>query len=120
MARNKIALIGAGNIGGTLAHLIGLKELGDVAMFDVFGGDAAEHVEKDDVAQLLEADQVGQGATDVAGPDERDLAASHGSPRKLCAMRRATQAPSRRPRDVLILRRWRDKWAAHPGCGRSR
>ena len=41
MARSKIALIGAGNIGGTLAHLIGLKELGDVAMFDVFGGVAA-------------------------------------------------------------------------------
>jgi malate dehydrogenase len=41
MARNKIALIGAGNIGGTLAHMIGLKELGDVALFDVFGGVAA-------------------------------------------------------------------------------
>ena len=41
MARNKIALIGAGNIGGTLAHLIGLKELGDVTLFDVFGGVAA-------------------------------------------------------------------------------
>ena len=41
MARNKIALIGAGNIGGTLAHLVGLKELGDVALFDVFGGVAA-------------------------------------------------------------------------------
>ncbi len=41
MARNKIALIGAGNIGGTLAHLIGLKQLGDVVMFDVFGGVAA-------------------------------------------------------------------------------
>ncbi len=41
MARNKIALIGAGNIGGTLAHLLGLKELGDVVMFDVFGGVAA-------------------------------------------------------------------------------
>ena len=38
MARNKIALVGAGNIGGTLAHLVGLKELGDVALFDVFGG----------------------------------------------------------------------------------
>jgi malate dehydrogenase len=35
MARNKIALIGAGNIGGTLAHLAGLKELGDVVLFDV-------------------------------------------------------------------------------------
>src|SRR5690242_4268276 len=41
MARNKIALIGAGNIGGTLAHLAGLKELGDVVLFDVFGGVAA-------------------------------------------------------------------------------
>src|SRR5487761_2560946 len=41
MARNKIALIGAGNIGGTLAHMIGLKELGDVTLFDVFGGVAA-------------------------------------------------------------------------------
>jgi len=30
MARNKIALIGSGMIGGTLAHMIGLKELGDV------------------------------------------------------------------------------------------
>jgi len=41
MARNKIALIGAGNIGGTLAHLAGLKELGDVVLFDVFAGFAA-------------------------------------------------------------------------------
>src|ERR1700751_3530307 len=38
MARNKIALIGAGQIGGTLAHLIGLKELGDVVMFDIAEG----------------------------------------------------------------------------------
>jgi malate dehydrogenase len=41
MARSKIALIGAGNIGGTLAHLIGLKELGDVVLFDIAGGVAA-------------------------------------------------------------------------------
>ncbi len=38
MARNKIALIGAGNIGGTLAHLAGLKELGDVVLFDIVDG----------------------------------------------------------------------------------
>ncbi|MEA2991525.1 MAG: malate dehydrogenase [Alphaproteobacteria bacterium] len=38
MARNKIALIGAGQIGGTLAHLIGLKHLGDVVMFDIAEG----------------------------------------------------------------------------------
>ena len=38
MARNKIALVGAGNIGGTLAHLIALKQLGDVVLFDVVAG----------------------------------------------------------------------------------
>ena len=38
MARKKIALIGGGQIGGTLAHLIGLKELGDVVMFDIAEG----------------------------------------------------------------------------------
>jgi malate dehydrogenase len=38
MARKKIALIGAGQIGGTLAHLVGLKQLGDVVMFDVMEG----------------------------------------------------------------------------------
>lgn len=38
MARKKIALIGAGNIGGTLAHLVGLKELGDVVLFDIIEG----------------------------------------------------------------------------------
>jgi malate dehydrogenase len=38
MARPKIALIGSGQIGGTLAHLIGLKELGDVVMFDIAEG----------------------------------------------------------------------------------
>jgi len=38
MARDKIGLIGSGQIGGTLAHLIGLKELGDVVMFDIAEG----------------------------------------------------------------------------------
>jgi len=38
MARNKIALVGAGQIGGTLALLSGLKELGDVVLFDVIEG----------------------------------------------------------------------------------
>ena len=36
--RKKITLIGAGQIGGTLAHLIALKELGDVVLFDVAAG----------------------------------------------------------------------------------
>ncbi|MDP3317883.1 MAG: malate dehydrogenase, partial [Bosea sp. (in: a-proteobacteria)] len=38
MARKKIALIGAGQIGGTLAHLAGLKELGDIVLFDIADG----------------------------------------------------------------------------------
>ena len=38
MARNKIALIGGGQIGGTLAHLAGLKELGDIVIFDIADG----------------------------------------------------------------------------------
>ena len=38
MGRNKIALIGGGNIGGTLAHLAALKKLGDVVVFDIVEG----------------------------------------------------------------------------------
>ena len=38
MARAKIALIGAGQIGGTLAHLAALKELGDIVLFDIAEG----------------------------------------------------------------------------------
>src|ERR1700731_3636355 len=53
MARNKIALIGAGQIGGTLAHLIGLKELGDVVMFDV-----AEGVPQGKALDLVQASPV--------------------------------------------------------------
>ena len=38
MSRRKIALIGGGQIGGTLAHLVALKELGDVVLFDIVEG----------------------------------------------------------------------------------
>ena len=38
MARSRIALIGAGQIGGTLAHLAGIRELGDVVLVDVVEG----------------------------------------------------------------------------------
>lgn len=38
MARKKIALIGGGQIGGTLAHLVSLKDLGDVVIFDIVDG----------------------------------------------------------------------------------
>src|SRR6202035_1157973 len=38
MAHKKIALIGAGHIGGTLAHLAAMKELGDIVLFDIIDG----------------------------------------------------------------------------------
>ena len=38
MARSRIALIGAGQIGGTLAHLAGLRDLGEIVLFDVVDG----------------------------------------------------------------------------------
>ena len=38
MSRRKVALIGGGQIGGTLAHLVALKELGDVVLFDIIEG----------------------------------------------------------------------------------
>ncbi len=53
MARPKIALIGAGQIGGTLAHLVGLKELGDVVLFDV-----AEGIPQGKALDLIESSPV--------------------------------------------------------------
>ena len=44
MSRKKISLIGAGNIGGTLAHLIGLKELADVFIVDIAQGLSLIHI----------------------------------------------------------------------------
>ena len=64
MARDKIALIGSGQIGGTLAHLIGLKELGDVVMFDI--------------AELLQTDEVSQRSADLTGAKPSNLVARHG------------------------------------------
>lgn len=64
MARKKIALIGAGQIGGTLAHLIGLKELGDVVLFDVVEG--IPQGKALDIAQ----------STPIAGSDTRYLGAN--------------------------------------------
>jgi malate dehydrogenase len=67
MARSKIALIGAGSIGGTLAHLVGLKELGDVVLFDVFGGVAAGKALDLEQAGAIEGyDAVMAGGSDYA------------------------------------------------------
>jgi malate dehydrogenase len=38
MARSRIALIGAGQIGGTIAHLAGIRDLGEVVLFDLVDG----------------------------------------------------------------------------------
>jgi malate dehydrogenase len=67
MARNKIALIGAGNIGGTLAHMVGLKELGDIVLFDIVEG--VPQGKGLDIAESSPVDQFDariQGANDYA------------------------------------------------------
>ena len=53
MARPKIALIGAGQIGGTLAHLAAMKELGDVVLFDI--ASSATRVKREISAQITQA-----------------------------------------------------------------
>ena len=62
MARKKIALIGAGQIGGTLAHLIGLKELGDVVLFDI-----AEGIPQGKALDLVESSPVEGFDAKIAG-----------------------------------------------------
>ena len=73
MARAKIALIGAGQIGGTLAHLAALKELGDVVLFDI-----AEGIPQGKALDIAEAGPVDkydarlkgtQDYADIAGAD---------------------------------------------------
>ena len=73
MARNKIALVGAGNIGGTLAHLVGLKELGDVILFDIVEGipqgKALDLVESSPVEGFDSAMKGANDYADIAGAD---------------------------------------------------
>ena len=62
MKRNKIALIGGGQIGGTLAHLAGLKELGDVVIFDIVKG-----IPQGKALDLAEASPVSPYNVDLQG-----------------------------------------------------
>ena len=62
MKRNKIALIGGGQIGGTLAHLAGLKELGDVVIFDIVKG-----IHQGKALDLAEAAPVSSYNVDLKG-----------------------------------------------------
>jgi malate dehydrogenase len=68
--RNKIALIGAGMIGGTLAHLAGLKELGDIVLFDV--ADGTPQGKALDISQSAAVD--GFNATITGTTDYKDIA----------------------------------------------
>lgn len=71
--RNKISLIGAGNIGGTLAHLAGLKNLGDVVLFDIADGAAkgkALDIEQSSVVEDFDSHMIGtKDYSDIAGSD---------------------------------------------------
>jgi malate dehydrogenase len=66
--RNKIALIGAGQIGGTLALLSGLKELGDVAIVDI-----AEGIPQGKALDLMEASTVEAFDAEFVGSNEYDV-----------------------------------------------
>jgi len=71
--RNKIALIGAGNIGGTLAHLAGLKNLGDIVILDVAEGVAkgkALDIEQSSVIESFDSNIIGTSSyEEIAGSD---------------------------------------------------
>jgi len=60
--RKKISLIGAGQIGGTLAHLIALKELGDIVLFDV-----AEGIAKGKALDIAQSSSVDGFSVDIKG-----------------------------------------------------
>ena len=68
MARPKIALIGAGQIGGTLAHLAGLKELGDVVLFDI-----AEGIPQGKALDLVQSSPVEAFDASFAGTNSYEL-----------------------------------------------
>jgi malate dehydrogenase len=69
MARTKIGLIGSGQIGGTLAHLIGQKQLGDVVLFDV-----AEGIPQGKALDLAEASPIEGYDVNLSGTqDYKDL-----------------------------------------------
>lgn len=68
----KISLIGSGNIGGTLAHLISLKELGDVVLFDV-----AEGVPQGKALDIMQANTLSGSDIKIKGTnDYKDIADS--------------------------------------------
>jgi malate dehydrogenase len=71
--KNKISLIGAGNIGGTLAHLAGLKELGDIVLLDISDGTAkgkSLDIEQSSAIDLFDSSIIGtKNYEDISGSD---------------------------------------------------
>lgn len=84
MARNKIALVGAGQIGGTLALLAGLKELGDIVLFDVAEGmPAGKGLDIAQASAVEGFDAVVAGSNDYAAIKGADVViVTAGIPRK--------------------------------------
>jgi len=84
MARKKIALVGAGQIGGTLAHLVALKELGDVVLFDIMEGmPAGKALDLAESTPVAGANAALVGASDYAAIEGADVViVTAGVPRK--------------------------------------
>ena len=84
MARNKIALVGAGQIGGTLALLAGLKQLGDIVLFDVAEGmPAGKALDLAQTAPVEGFDAALSGSNDYAAIKGADVViVTAGIPRK--------------------------------------
>ena len=73
MARAKIALIGAGMIGGTLAHIAAREALGDVILFDIVDGvPQGKALDLNEATPVFGSDSLLKGASDyadIAGAD---------------------------------------------------
>ena len=84
MARKKLAMIGAGQIGGTLALLAAQKNLGDVVLFDVFGGVAkGKALDLNQLGVLDHSDQEVTGTDSYADIKDADVCiVTAGFPRK--------------------------------------
>src|SRR6266853_117206 len=98
MARDKIALIGSGQIGGTLAHLIGLKELGDVVMFDIAAGVPRKPgMSRDDLLSinLKVMEQVGAGIKKYA-PDAFVICITNPLDAMVWALQKASGMPHKK------------------------
>ena len=84
MARKKIALIGAGMIGGTLAHIAAREELGDIVLFDIAEGiPQGKALDIDEASPIFGKDITIKGANDYAAIKDADVCiVTAGVPRK--------------------------------------